>query len=287
MLVNYLGANGQVRCVGVDSLEVLKNAARIHSTSNVATAAFGRTLTGALILTRHLKNKDDILTLQIRGDGPLGGVVAVTTSDCKVRGYVINPDVTLPLKDGKLDVGGAIGKGNITVVKDFGLKEPYVGSVPLLTGEIAEDLAYYLAVSEQIPSLISLGVLVKGNEVLASGGFMIQPLPNTDEEIIVELEKRSMSFPPVSQLLYAGATIDDVLNDFMRGFSMERLEEVETSYARNCSRDRIIGVIASLGKDGLAEIIEDDEGAEVKCHFCNTAYYFNTDELKKINDELE
>ncbi len=286
MLVNYLGANGQVRCIGVDSLDVVKDAARIHNTSNVATAAFGRTLTGALILTRHLKNKDDILTLQIRGDGPLGGVVAVTTSDCKVRGYVINPDVTLPLKDGKLDVGRAIGKGNITVVKDFGLKEPYVGSVPLLTGEIGEDLAYYLAVSEQIPSFISLGVLVKGSEVLASGGFMIQPLPGTDEEIIAELEKRSMSFPPVSQLLHAGATIEDVINDFMRGFSMEKLEEGETSYACNCSRERIVGVLASISRKELDEIIEDDDGAEVKCHFCNTAYFFTTDELKEIRDEL-
>ena len=285
MLVNYLGADRKVRCVGVNSLEVLKEAARVHKMSNEATAALGRTLTGALIMTRHLKNEDDILTIQIRGNGPLGGIVAVTTSDCKVRGYVNNPDVTLPLKDGKLDVGGAIGEGNLTVVKDLGLKEPYVGTVPLISGEIAEDLAYYLAVSEQIPSVISLGVLVKGDEVLASGGFMIQPLPNADEECISELEKRAASFPPVSTLLSAGATIDDILNDFMRGFTMERLEEVETAFECNCSRDRISGVLATLSKVDLQEMIDDDEGAEVKCHFCNSDYQFSTKDLVDIRDK--
>lgn len=286
MLYNYLGADNKVRCIGVDSTEVLKEAARIHTMSNEATALLGRTLTGALILTRHLKNEDDILTIQLKGKGPLGGAIAVTTYDCKVKGYVDNPGASMPLKDGKLDIGGGLGKGTLTVIKDLGLKEPYIGTVPLISGEVAEDLSYYLAVSEQIPSVVSLGVLVKQSEVIVSGGFMIQPLPNADEEILSKLEERVNSFPSVSKLLAAGATIEDILHDFMHGFSMEKIEEVETTYSCNCKRDRISSVLASLGINELNEMIDDGKGAEVKCHFCNTDYIFNTEDLIAIRDKI-
>lgn len=286
MLYNYLGADNKVRCIGVDSSEVLKEAARIHTMSNEATALLGRTLTGALILTRHLKNQNDILTLQLKGKGPLGGVIAVTTVDCKVKGYVDNPLATMPLNNGKLDVGGGLGRGTLTVIKDLGLKEPYIGTVPLISGEVAEDLSYYLAVSEQIPSVVSLGVLVKNSEVIVSGGFMIQPLPNADEEVLSKLEERVSTFPPVSKLLSAGATIEEIMFDFMNGFSMEKIEEVETHYSCDCNRDRISSVLASLGKNEINEMIEDGKGAEVKCHFCNTDYIFNTEELINIRDQI-
>lgn len=284
MYVNYLGANNSVRCIGVDSKEVLQKAIDIHGTEPVASAAFGRTLSAGLILTSHLKNETDLLTLQIRGDGPIGSIVVVANVNGKIKGYVENPKVNLPLKNNKLDVGKAVGHGNITLVKDLGLKEPYVGTSPLMTGEIAEDLAYYLAVSEQIPSVISLGVLVKGYEVLASGGIMIQPLPNTEEAVLDELERRALDFPEISSLLSAGATIDDILNDFMRGFSMEKHEVKETAFECNCSRERLKGILASISSEELQEMIDDGEGAQVKCHFCNSNYDFNTEELIAIKE---
>ncbi len=280
MLVNYLAANKMVRCIGVDSKTVLQEAFRIHKMSQVATAALGRTLTGALIMSRHLKNENEDLSIQIKGDGPLGGVIAISTFDCKVRGYVDNPDAIVPLKNGKLDVGGAIGQGNMTVIKDLGLKEPYIGTVPLVSGEIAEDLTYYLANSEQIPSIIALGVLVSPKQIIASGGFMIQPLPDTDETIIDELERRVSTFPSITTLLSSGAGIDDILRDFMHGYDIEKIEEVDTVYLCNCSRERIERAIISLGKHEISEMIKDGKGAEVKCHFCNTNYFFDSNDLK-------
>ena len=282
MLVSYLSANRMLRCIGVDSTSVLEEAYKIHKLSQVAAAALGRTLTGALIMTRHLKNENDNLSIQIKGDGPLGGLIAITTFDCKVRGYVDNPETEFPLKNGKLDVGGAVGKGNMTVIKDMGMKEPYIGTVPLVSGEIAEDLAYYLANSEQIPSIIALGVLVSSKHIIASGGFMIQPLPGTDETVIADLEQRILSFPSITTLFSSGAGIDDILKRFMDGYDMEKIEEVETHYSCNCSKDRIERALISLGSHEIRKMIEDGKGAEVKCHFCNTDYIFDSNDLTNL-----
>ena len=230
-----------------------------------------------------MKNDTDMLTLQVRGDGPLGGITVTADSKGDVKGYVNHPDVMLPPKNGKLDVGGAVGIGLLQVIKDMGLKEPYAGQVALQTGEIAEDLTYYFATSEQIPSAVGLGVLMnKDNTVRQAGGFIIQLLPFTDEKIIEQLEKKITEMKSVTEMLEEGMTPEMLLEEILGDFGLEITDTLPAQFSCNCSKERITKALISIGKKDLQEMIDDGEPIEVNCHFCNTNYTFSIDELKEI-----
>ena len=290
-LITAMAAEGQVRLIGAETTALCEEARRLHNTSAVATAALGRTLTGAALMSRLLKNDTDSITLQIKGRGPLGGVVAVSDAQANVRGYVGDPSVELPLResDGKLDVGGAIGKGYLNIVKDLGMKEPYVGTSALISGEIAEDLTYYLAVSEQVPSVVALGVRVApdpdGNApflVSQAGGFLLQLLPGAEESLIAELEKRIAALPSVTTLLAAGATIENIMEDLMRGYDLTIRNKQPCAYRCTCSREKMEKTLISIGTKDLQEIIDDGRGAELGCHFCGNQYVFDTDAVTAL-----
>lgn len=290
-LITAMAADGQVRLIGADTTVLCEKARALHNTSAVATAALGRTLTGAALMSRLLKNDTDSITLQIKGRGPLGGVVAVSDALANVRGYVGDPSVELPLResDGKLDVGGAIGKGYLNIVKDLGMKEPYVGTSALISGEIAEDLTYYLAVSEQVPSVVALGVRVapdpSGNApfvVSQAGGFLLQLLPGAAESLIGDMEKRIASLPSVTTLLAAGATIENIMEDLMKGYDLTIQNKQPCAYHCTCSREKMEKTLISLGEQDLQEIIDDGRGAELCCHFCGNKYFFDTDAIVKL-----
>lgn len=262
----------------------LVEAARVHhNTSPVATAALGRTLTAGAIMGSMMKNDTDMLTLQIRGDGPIEGITVTADSHANVKGYVGNPDVMLPPKNGKLDVGGAVGIGLLQVIKDMGLKEPYVGQTILVSSEIAEDLTYYFASSEQVPSSVGLGVLMnKDNTVRCAGGFIIQLMPFATEETISQLEENLKDVTSVTDFLDKGYTPEQMLEKLIGHLDLEITDTIPTQFYCNCSKERVEQAVASIGKKDIQEMIDEGKDIEVKCHFCNTAYNYTVEDLKNI-----
>lgn len=282
-IVRATAANGQIRAFAGTTKDTVEEARRRHGTSPVATAALGRLLTAGTMMGSMMKNDSDLLTLQVRGDGPLGSMTVTADSKGEVKGYVQNPDVILPPKNGKLDVGGAVGIGLLTVIKDMGLKEPYSGQTILVSSEIAEDLTYYFANSEQVPSSVGLGVLMnKDNTVKCAGGFIIQLMPFATEEIIDKLEENLQGVTSVTSLLDAGCTPENILEKLLGNLDLEITDTMPAKFYCNCSKERVEQAIVSIGKKEIQEMIDEGKEVEVKCHFCNTAYTYSVEELKEI-----
>ena len=283
-MVRATAANAQVRAFAVTTKELVETARQAHNTSPVVTAALGRLLTAGVMMGSMLKGDDDLLTLQVRGDGPVRGLTVTANAKGEVKGYATVPDVILPANaKGKLDVGGAVGRGTLQVIRDLGLKEPYVGQTALVTGEIGDDLTSYFATSEQIPSAVGLGVLMnKDNTVRQAGGFIIQLLPFTDEKIIEQLEKKITEMKSVTEMLEEGMTPEMLLEEILGDFGLEITDTLPAQFSCNCSKERITKALISIGKKDLQEMIDDGEPIEVNCHFCNTNYTFSIDELKEI-----
>lgn len=285
-IIRATAAQGTVRAFAAITTELVDKASKVHGLSPIATAALGRTLTGAAMMSRMSKGEKDLLTIQIKGDGPLGGIVVTSDSSANVRGYVYNPNVDLPLNDhGKLDIRTAVGYGYINVIKDMGLKEPYIGFADLVSGEIADDLTYYFATSEQVPSTVALGVLVDASGVISSGGFIIQLMPGAEEETVEKLEKRLIGFPPISKLLAQGTSPEQILEMLLDEMDPRIIEKVPCNFKCNCSRDRMERNLISIGKKDLLEILEDGQGAELQCHFCNTKYNFTHQDIEMLLKE--
>lgn len=283
-IVRATAADNQIRAFAATTKELVEKARAAHDTSPVATAALGRLLTGGVMMGVMMKGEKDLLTLQVKGDGPIGGITVTADSQGHVKGYVENPDVLLPANAlGKLDVGGAVGNGMLRVIKDMGLKEPYVGQVALETGELGDDLTYYFATSEQVPSSVGLGVLMeKDNTVKQAGGFIIQLMPFTDEKVIEALEKKISEVQSVTSMLNLGMTPEDILNELLGEFHPEISEKIPAEFHCDCSKKRVEKVLISLGKKELTSIINDGKPVELKCHFCNSGYTFTSEELKEI-----
>ena len=283
-IVRAVAADASIRAFASVTTNTVEDAKNLHNTSPVATAALGRLLTAGGMMGIMLKGEEDVLTLQIKGDGPIGGITVTADSKANVKGYVNNPNVMLAAtKAGKLDVGGAVGSGYINVIRDMGLKEPYASQASLVSGEIAEDLTYYFATSEQVPSSVGLGVLMNtDNTVNVSGGFIIQLMPFAEEEIISKLEENLKDIDSVTNLLIQYKTPENMLKYILRDLDIEILETVPTEFYCNCSKDRIEKAIISIGKEEIEDIIKDNETIEVNCHFCSSKYYYTIEELKDI-----
>lgn len=271
----------------LDSTDIVAKAESLHKTSAVVTAALGRLLTAASMMGNMLKGENNSLTMRLDGGGPAGAVIAVSDFMGNVRGYAVNPVVEIPLKEnGKLDVSGAVGTdGSLFVMKDLGLKEPYNGYVPIASGEIAEDIAAYYAVSEQIPTVCALGVLVNPDlTVNKSGGYIIQLLPAAqgDEQIITRLENNIKAMKPVTELLSSGLDIEEIVRMALDGFEVEVLDTTNAAYKCNCSAERFAAALSSLSDDDLQELIDECEGAETKCQFCNRTYNFTKEQLIRL-----
>ncbi len=289
-LVRAITAGGGVKAVAVATRELTEQARNIHRTLPTATAALGRTLAAAAMMGNALKEDAASLTLQIKGGGPLGTVLAVSDHLGCVRGYVQNPQTDLPLRpDGKLDVGGAVGcEGTLTVIKDLGMKEPYIGSVGLLGGEIAEDLAAYFVESEQIPTACALGVLVdRDQSVRAAGGYIIQLLPGAEEGVIAQVEQGVLSAGPVTALLDRNPDPEALLRTVLSGFDVELLESSPISYKCYCSRDRVERALISMGVEELEDLLAEQGGCELGCQFCDKVYRYTAGELKELIDRLK
>ena len=282
-IVRATAANAQIRAFAASTTELVEQARQRHNTSPVASAALGRLLTGGVMMGSMMKNPTDILTLQVKCAGPIGGLTVTADSQGNVKGYVNNPDELLPPKNGKLDVGGALGAGFLNVIKDMGLKEPYSGQTVLQTGEIAEDLTYYFATSEQVPSSVGLGVLMeKDNTVKCAGGFIVQVMPFIEDEVLERLEKNIQNIQSVTAMLDNGHTPEDMLAKVLEGLELEIVDTLPAHFSCNCSKERIEKAIISIGKKDIQSMIDDGKDIEVKCHFCNTAYNYTVDELKEL-----
>ncbi len=284
-IVRATAANGMVRAFAAITKEMVLDAHMTHGTSGVASAALGRTLTAAAMMSRMFKNENDVLTIQIKGNGPLGGIIAVSDSQSNVKGYVYNPEVFLPLTaTGKFDVAGAIGKpGYLNVIKDLGLREPYVGYVDLVSGEIGEDIAYYFAYSEQIPTVVSLGVLVGPDEnIITAGGYMLQLMPGADEELINYLEEKVMMADSITCMLTDGLAPSEILEKLLGEKGLQINDKLPCKYQCDCSRDRMERGLVTLGAKELGEMADEQHGAELVCHFCNKKYYFTEEELRSL-----
>ena len=282
-IVRATAANNQVRAFAATTKTVVETARQHHNTSPVATAALGRLLTAGAMMGSMMKNEKDMLTLQIKADGPLQGITVTADSAANVKGYVGNPDVMLPPKNGKLDVGGAVGIGLLNVIKDMGLKEPYVGQTILVTSEIAEDLTYYYANSEQIPSSVGLGVLMeKNNTVKCAGGFIIQLMPFAEEKTIAQIEENLKNVTSVAAMLDKGYTPEQILEELLGNLGVEITDTIPTQFYCNCSKERVEHAVASIGRKDIQEMIDDGKDIEVKCHFCNSAYNYSVEDLKNI-----
>ena len=282
-LIRCITSDGEVMATAVDTTDIVGRAEEIHKTSAVCTAALGRLLTAGAMMGNMLKGKDDSITLRINGDGPTGSVIVVSDFNGDVRGYIQNPVVEIPLNSkGKLDVGGAVGKnGLLYVLKDLGLKEPFSGSVPLVSGEIAEDITSYYALSEQIPT--ALGVLVNPDlTVKAAGGYIIQLLPAASDATIDKLEKSITELKSVTAMLDSGMSPEEIIRLALKDFDVEVLYSQDIEYKCNCSKDRVSKALISLGREELEEMAQDENGTEVNCHFCDKVYKFTKDDLKKL-----
>ena len=283
-IVRVTAANAAIRAFAVTGRELVETARKAHDTSPVVTAALGRLMVGGVMMGSMLKGENDLLTLQVSGDGPIKGMTVTADARGNVKGYAIEPQVMLPPNAaGKLDVGGAVGSGMLRVIKDMGLKEPYVGQTVLQTGEIAEDLTYYFATSEQVPSCVGLGVLMeKDNTVKQAGGFVIQLMPFTEDEVISKLEENIKKFPSVTSVLDEGKTAEEMLEILLDGLDMEITDTMPAQFYCNCDKKRVEKAIISIGKKDIEEMIAENKDIEVNCHFCNTSYTFSVEELKEM-----
>ena len=283
-IVRAVAADSQIRAFAAVTTETVETARKDHNTSPVATAALGRLLTGGAMMGVMMKGENDILTLQIKGDGPINGITVTADSKGRVKGYAGNPEVLIPANsNGKLDVSGAVGNGILNVIKDMRLKEPYSGQVALQTGEIAEDLTYYFAVSEQVPSAVGLGVLMnKDNTVRQAGGFIVQVMPFAEEATIAKLEQNVQKIQSVTTLLEQGHTPESLLEQVLEGFDIEINDTIPTEFYCNCDKNRVEKALISIGRKELNELIQEGKEVELNCHFCNTNYVFSVEELKEI-----
>ena len=287
-IVTAMAADNQVRAFAINAREMVEIARQHHNTSPVATAALGRLLSAGAMMGSMMKNDKDVLTLQIKAGGPLGGMTVITNNKATTKGYVGNPEVMIPAKNGKLDVGGAVGIGFMNVIKDMGLKEPYLGQAVLQTGEIAEDLTFYYATSEQIPSSVGLGVLMeKNNTVKQAGGFIIQLLPFASEETIAQIEENLKSLDTVTNMLEKGYSPEQILEEVLKNLNVVFTDKLDTKFQCDCSKDKVTKAIMSAGKEELESMIADGEDVEAKCHFCNTSYKYSVEDLKEILKEGE
>ena len=283
-MIRATAAEGQIRAFAATTRDMVENAKNAHNTSPVATAALGRLMTAAAMMGADLKGEKDLLTLRIEGSGPLGGLLVTANGHGDVKGYAFNPDVMLPPNaQGKLDVGGSLDLGVLSVIKDIGLKEPYVGQTQLVTGEIAEDLTYYFATSEQVPSSVALGVLMnKDNTVRQAGGFIIQLLPGASDEIIDRLEAKLSGISSITSLLDAGKTPEEILTDILGEFGLEILKKMPVQFHCDCERSRVEKAIISIGRKEIQDMIDEGKEIEVNCQFCNKHYKFSVDELEDM-----
>lgn len=283
-IVRGTAAKGQIRAFAITSRQLVEDARAAHNTSPIATAALGRLLSGAAMMGAMMKSEADVLTIQIKGDGPMGAITVTANARAQVKGYVENPAVMLPPNSmGKLDVGGAVGAGFLKVIKDLGLKEPYSGQIALQSGEIADDLTYYFASSEQIPSAVGLGVLMeKDNTVKQAGGFIIQLMPDASEETISKLEENIASVSPVTAYLDKGCSPEKMLEEILGGLEFEPLDTKPCKFYCNCDKSRVAKVLMTIGKKEIQKLVDEGEEIELKCHFCNSDYHFSPDELKEI-----
>lgn len=283
-IVRATAADSQFRVFAATTCNMVERARQIHNTSPVATAALGRLLTAGSMMGCMMKGEKDILTLQIECGGPIGGITVTADSHADVKGYVVHPEVMLPPNaQGKLDVSGAVGPGFLNVIRDIGMKEPYNGQTHLVSGEIAEDLTYYYATSEQVPSSVGLGVLMSpDNHVKQAGGFIIQVMPFAEEEMISRLEQQLGKVQSVTGLLEEGKTPEDIIEVLLGDMGVEILDTIPTRYHCNCSRERVSRAVASIGRKDLLELIESGEPIEVNCEFCGSQYSFDTGDLKAM-----
>ena len=283
-IVRATAANNQIRAFAATTKNTVETARASHNTSPVATAALGRLLTAGSMMGVMMKGEKDILTLQVKAGGPLNGITVTADSHGNVKGYVGNPNVILHANEkGKLDVAGAVGVGFMNVIKDMGLKEPYVGQTVLQTSEIAEDLTYYFATSEQVPSSVGLGVLMeKDNTVRQAGGFIIQLMPFTEESVISKLEENLKKVTSVTALLEEGHTPESLLEVLLEGFDIEINEKIPTQFYCNCCKERVEKALISVGKKEIQDMIREGKEIELNCHFCNKNYIFTVEELKDI-----
>ncbi len=283
--VRAISADGAVRAIVADTTGMVEEARKIHNTTPVCTAALGRTLTAVSMMGAQLKAEKGSVTLQIRGDGPAGAIVAVADHLGNARGYIVNPAVELPLNAvGKLDVAGAVGRdGYINVIKDLGMKEPYAGTTPIVSGEIAEDITNYLATSEQVPAACALGVLVdRDRSVLASGGYILELMPGVGEEAVSRIEKALGEVRPISAMLADGMDPRQVLAAILPGFDMQVLAEEKIGFVCNCSEQRVLRALVSLGREELGRLIEEQETVETGCQFCGKTYRFSREALSEL-----
>lgn len=284
--VRAISKDGSFRGFAAITTNLVQELQKMHVTFPTASAALGRTATMGALMGLELKNDKDVVTIQVKGDGPLGEIMVVGNGQGHVRGYVDHPGVMIPLKEnGKIDVSGGVGEGYIYIIRDIGMKEPYRGSSPIVSGELGEDFTYYYSVSEQTPSSIGLGVLVNRDQILVAGGYMVQVLPGASDEAIDVLEKRIMEIPSVTALLETGIKPEDMIYRLL-GDDAEILETKSVEFRCTCSREKTESMLASIGKKELQEMIEEDGEAEVVCHFCNTKYHFSKEELLSILEEI-
>ncbi len=287
-LMRALAYDGQVRVSAVICTDAVETARQKHDAFPTAIAALGRTMASTLLLSWGLKGEGNI-TLRIFGDGPLGGIIVTGDAHGNIKGYVQEPQIDLPLNErGKLDVGGAIGKGDLYITKDIGLKEAYTGSVPLVTGEIGDDVASYLMSSEQTPSVVSVGVLVNPDySVAAAGGIIIQAMPGAEDAVLDDLEEKLQGARAVSGLINEGADIKGIIQNYLPGVDVQFLEEKEIRWHCNCSPERISGLLKSIGVEELEDMIEEDGETEVVCHFCSSRYHFDKEALETLLEEMK
>ena len=283
-MIRAIAAGGQVRAFAADTRETVEYARAAHNTSPVVTAGLGRLLTAGSMMGSMMKGERDVLTLKAEGSGPVGHYLVTADSHGNVKGYAANPDVILPANAaGKLDVAGSLGVGLLTVIKDLGLKEPYTGTCELITGEIADDITYYFATSEQTPSSVGLGVLMtKENTVNVAGGFIIQIMPDATEETISAVEEKITSITSVTGMLEKGMTPEDILQYILGDLELEILDKTEVAFVCDCSKEKVSKALAAINKEDLQGIIDDGEDIEIKCHFCNKTYGFSVEEMKKL-----
>ncbi|MDU2147326.1 MAG: Hsp33 family molecular chaperone HslO [Paeniclostridium sordellii] len=287
-VIRATAGDGQVRAFVATTRNMVEQAREFHKTTKVATAALGRTLTATSMMGLMMKNDGDKITVIIKGGGPIGNILATANAKGIVKGYVDNPNVVVEdYPNGKLNVAAAVGtEGTVRVTKDLGLREPYNGSYPIVSGEIAQDLTYYFAVSEQTPSVVALGVLTKEDKVEYAGGFIVQLMPDASEETISKLESNVAKLASITSMLKDGKTPEDILEIVLDGLNPQILDKCEVGFECECSKERVEGVLISIGKDQLTEIIEEDKQAEIGCQFCNSKYVFDEEELKAIRDKM-
>lgn len=288
-VIRATAGEGQVRAFVATTTNLVEKAREVHGTTKVATAALGRTLTATSIMGLMMKNKGDKVTVIIKGGGPIGTILTTSDSTGMVKGYVQNPQVEVPdYENGKLNVAAAVGTdGVVKVIKDLGLREPYNGAYPLVSGEIAEDFTHYFALSEQTPSVVSLGVLTTEYEVEHAGGFVVQLMPDATEETISQLEQNISKLNSITNMMLEGKTPEDILSIVLEGLNPRILDKIEVGFECECSKEKVGEALVSIGKRQLQEIIEEDKKAEIGCQFCNSKYNFNEEELKELLNSLE